>query len=307
MSTPRIAFLILAHQDPAQLERLCGKLGSHAIFVHVDRRAVGFPLDRIAALPGVTVVEHRIAVYWTDFSMVDATLTLLKAAGVEEARFDRYILLSGACYPVRPMAELEAAMTDMTREWIAITPIVPKSHLHSLIARRWRISPLISNAALDAKLRSIWNKAAKIVGRNLESETGLPPYFGNSWWALTSACAAMIVRYLEEHPAVIRSYRTVYAPDEQIFHTVIANSEFAANAMPVEDRGAETNQIMPLHLISASKDRVFGSTDAEFQVAAATEKFFIRKVSSERTSPLLDRINTELLTGAAVSTGIVAR
>jgi hypothetical protein len=298
MSTPRIAFLILAHRDPVQLERLCRSLSGHSLFVHIDRRTVEFPVDRIAALPGVTVVTERTAVYWTDFSMVDATLALLNAAGVKEAQFDRYILLSGSCYPVRPMAELEAAMSDQTREWIALTPILPKSHLHSLIARHWRIAPLLSNAGLDMKLRAVWNKVAKILGRDLKGETGLPPYFGNSWWALTSACAAMTVRYLEEHPAIIRSYRSVYAPDEQIFHTVIANSEFAVNAMPVEDRGAETNQIMPLHLISPSKDRVFGSTDADFQLAASTCKFFIRKISSDRSAGLLDRVDAELLTGA---------
>jgi hypothetical protein len=298
MSTPRIAFLILAHQDPAQLERLCGKLGGHEIFVHVNSLSTDFPVDRIAALPGVTVVKNRIPVYWGDFSMAGAALILLEAAGARQSRFDRYVLLSGACYPVRPIAELEAALTDTEREWISITPILPQSHLHSLIARHWRFAPLVSNAALDRRLRSIWNKVAKIIGRDLKAETGLAPHFGSTWWALTGKCGAMVLAYIEKHPEVVRAYRTVYAPDEEIVPTIVANSEFAANAMPIEDRGPETNQIMPLHLTSPSRERVFTSTDADFHLAASSGKFFIRKVSTDRSGPLLDRIDAELLTSS---------
>ena len=294
----KIAFLILAHGDPTHLERLCRALTPHAVFVHIDARANDFPTERLAASPNVTVVTPRVEVHWGDFSMVEATLALLNAAR-EEARFDRYVLLSGACYPVKPMAALETAL-DSEREWIALTPITQQSHLRSLIGRRWRMAPFVSHRVLDTQLRSAWNKIAKILGRDLQREIGVPPYFGSQWWALSEPCVAAIVTFVQEHPAFVRAYRSIYAPDEHFFQTVVAASPFAAAAIQVEDRGPATNNFAPLHLIAPTSDRYFESSEAEFVLAAQTPKFFIRKVSTERSAALLDRIDRDLLHSGSI-------
>ncbi len=295
MSTLRIAFLILAHSDALHLERLCRILHPHSVFVHIDGKARGFPIEKIAALPGVTIVKPSIKVHWGDFSMIEATLTLLRTAR-EKAQFDRYVLLSGACYPVQPLPALEAALAlDSTREWIALTPITRESHLFSLIGRRWRMAPIVRQTTLDRQLRSGWNKASKMIGRDLEREIGMTPYFGSQWWALTGDCVAMILEFVNSHPSFVHAYRSVYAPDEHFFHTIVANSGFGASAIPVEDHGSATNQFTPLHLISTANDRYFGHEEAEFLLVSATEHLFIRKVSTERSGVLLDWIDHELL------------
>lgn len=295
MSTPRIAFLIEAHNDAPQLERLCRRLSGHAIFVHVDQKSADFPVQKIAALPGVTIVQPRTPVYWADYSQIEATLTMLKVAR-QTANFDRFVLISGVCYPVKPLAALEAAFAqDPKREWIATTPIRPGSHLHKLIGRRWRMKPLTSNAALDKKIRPIWNKISGMIGRNLEQEIGMTPYFGSSWWALTNPCVTKILEFADTHPAYVRAYRSVYGVDEHFFHTIVANSEFGEFTCRIEDSGEATNQFAPLHLIKPTGDRSFDSSDEAYALAASTDKFFIRKVSSARTALLLDRIDRELL------------
>jgi hypothetical protein len=295
MSAHRIAFLILAHRDAQQVERLCSSLAPHPIFLHVDLRSTSFPMEDIAALPGLTIVEPRTAVYWSDFSMVDATLTALKLARAR-GPFDRYVLLSGECYPVKPLEDITAAFReDPQREWIGLTPIKTDSHLYTLISRHWRIKPLLPQRTLDTKLRRVWNKLAKLRKRDLKSEIGMAPCFGNSWWALTDSCVSMILEVLEAKPELIRAYRSVYAPDEQLFHTIINKSEFSAQAMQVEDVGDATNQITPLHEVSGAGDRRFRSTEEDFRRAASTSKFFIRKVSTELSGPLLDSVDKQLL------------
>jgi hypothetical protein len=227
--------------------------------------------------------------------MVQATLTLL-----EEARkfgtFDRFVLLSGSCYPVKPLASLEAAFAgDPGREWVAVTPISRQSHLYGLIGRRWRIAPLLGNSVLDSKVRALYNKISKVIGRGLAHETGLTPYFGNSWWALTRPCVESILEFVRNRPDFVDAYRSVRSPDEVMFQTIVANSQFASFAMRVEDRGDATNQLAPLHQIGPANDRYFGNAEDDFQVAASTDKFFIRKVSTVRSAQLLDRIDSELL------------
>jgi hypothetical protein len=79
------------------------------------------------------------------------------------------------------------------------------------------------------------------------------------------------------------------------FQTIVANSCFASSAINVEDHGSATNQLAPLHQIGPARDRFFGNAEADFQLAASTKKFFIRKVSTARSAQLLDRIDRELL------------
>jgi hypothetical protein len=264
----------------------------------VDAQAADFRTNQLAELPGVTVVSPRRAVHWGDFSMVKATLTLLSAARAVGS-FDRYVLLSGECYPAKPIAALEEAFeTNPGREWISLTPIAAGSHLETMTGRRWRMAPLVGARGLDAKLRAVWNKTSKMLGRDLRREIGTTPYFGSQWFALSARCVNMILKFVPAHPEFVRAYRSVYAPDEHFFQTIVGNSEFGASAIHVEDRGAATNQSAPLHEIAPSEDRYFGSSEKDFDLLVRTGKFFLRKVSPQRSGPLLDRIDRELLNGS---------
>ena len=252
-------------------------------------------MERIESLSHVTVARPRTNAYWGDFSLVEATLTLLKAAR-EQASFDWYVLISGTSYPVKPLAALEAALEqDANREWIALTPIARDSVLHNLIGRRWRLAPLLEHRGSDIRLRRLWNKMSRLVGRNFEREIGMTPYFGSQWWALSGRCVASVMEFVDTHPSFVRAYRSVYAADEQFFHTIVANSEFGRFAIQVDDRGESTSHSSPLHEIATHGEGYLGAEAADFERAKATDKFFIRKVSAERSGSLLDRIDRELL------------
>jgi hypothetical protein len=291
----RLAFLILAHGDAPQLVRLCRALQPHSVFVHIDAKATAFPFDTIAALPNVTQAKPSVAVHWGDFSVVEATLNLIKAAR-DKGRFDRFVLLSGSCYLAKPIAALEALfMQNPRREWITLTQINRGSHLYNMIGRRWRMSPLVGHRGVDTKLRIGWNKISKLLGRDLEREIQMKPYFGSQWWALTEDCIAMVLAFVKSHPSFVHAYKSVYAPDEHFFHTIIGNSSFGQTADRVEDCGLATNKLTPLHLIATTEERYFGTEESDFSRISTTEQFFIRKLSTSRSAALLDRIDQELL------------
>jgi Core-2/I-Branching enzyme len=301
MPTPRIAFLVLAHQDPPQLERLCRLLNRHAVFVHIDGRAADFPVDQLCSLPQVTVVAPRITVHWGGFSMVEATLTLLKTAQ-KQADFDSYVLIAGSSYPVKPLTELEAALArNSEREWIALTPVTPGSHLHKAIGRKWRMAPLLNQRNFDRRLRAFWNKVSGVLGRDLEREIGMTPYFGSQWWALSGRCVKNILDFVDSHPGFVRAYRSTWAPDELFFHTIVGNSAFGKFAIHVEENGNKTNHFSPLTQVATDRDRYLADSPADLELAKTTEKFFIRKVSSGHSQALLDQIDRELLHGNEAS------
>jgi hypothetical protein len=303
----RIAFLVLAHSDAPLLLRLCERLRDHAVFVHVDAKSRDFPTDQFAALSNVTLIHPRLDVHWADFSMVETTLALLRAALNQNERFSKYVLISGACYPVKPISRLAALFnSDDDLNYIRLTAISPSTtHLWNLVSRRWRMAPLLSDSLLarhaslrplEKKARAVLNKLSSFRPRDFQKDVGLPIYFGSSWWAFSEPCARYIVDFVRDHPKFFRAFRATYATDELLYHTLIAQSPFAAQTLGVQaDQGERTNQETPLHLIHPSEKRVFGSSNADFELARSTDKYFIRKISSTASNGLLDRIDRELL------------
>jgi len=303
----RIAFLMLAHNDAPLLLRLCHHLRDHAVFLHVDVKSRDFPTEQFAALKNVVLIQPRLSVHWADFSMVEATLALLRSALHQNESFSKFVLISGTCYPVKPIAHLAALFnTDNDQNYIRLTAISPSTpHLWTLVSRRWRMAPLLPDdlmarqpalRGLEKKVRAVLNKLSSYRPRDFQRDAGCPIYFGSQWWALSEPCARYIVDFVQDHPAFVRAFRTTYVPDELFFHTLIAQSPFAAKTLgPQPDQGAGTNQQAPLHLIHPSEKRIFHSTEADFELAKSTDKFFIRKVSSRDTGELLDRIDRELL------------
>ena len=54
------------------------------------------------------LVEDRLACGWGDFSLVEATLRALRLIRDRNIDCERIVLMSGACMPIRPLAELSA-------------------------------------------------------------------------------------------------------------------------------------------------------------------------------------------------------
>lgn len=298
---------MLAHNDAPLLLRLCHHLRDHAVFLHVDAKSRDFPIEQFAALSNVTLIQPRLSVHWAHFSMIEATLSLLRTALNQNETFSKLVLISGSCYPVKPIASLAALFhSDHDHNYIRFTAISSATpHLWNLVSRRWRMAPLLPDQlmarhpalrSLEKKARAILNKLSSFRPRDFQRDAGCPISFGSQWWALSQPCARYILDFVQTHPAFVRPFRTTYVPDELFFHTLIAQSPFAAKTLgPQPDQGAGTNQQAPLHLIHPSEKRVFHSTQNDFDLAKSTDKFFIRKVSSRDTAELLDRIDRELL------------
>jgi Core-2/I-Branching enzyme len=306
-STPqRIAFLVLAHNDAPLLLRLCERLRDHAVFVHLDAKSHDFPVEQLAALKNVVIVEPRVPVHWADFSMVDASLVLLRSAIDRNERFSKFVLISGGCYPVKPVKDLASVFNgDGGHNYIRFTAVESSLHLKKLTSRHWRMAPLLPDALLarrpwlrsvEKKTRAVLNKLSAYRPRDFQRETGLAPWFGNSWWALSEPCVQYILEFTRENADFVDAHRSTYAPDELFYHTIVAQSPFASTADGVqEDLGARTNQAAPLHLIHPSERRTFSNCEADFELAKTTDKYFIRKINSRESGALLDRIDSELI------------
>jgi Core-2/I-Branching enzyme len=303
----RIAFLVLAHGDAPLLLRLCHLFHDHMVFIHVDAKSRDFPVEQLAALKNVVLIEPRISVHWADSSMVDATLAMLRSALERDEHFTKLVLISGGCYPVKPLNQLASLFRgDDDHNYIAFSPVEPSStHLLKLVSRHWRMTPLLPDellarypwlSAREKNARKVLNKLSSYFPRDFQREIGVQPYHGNSWWALSEPCARYILAFVKDNPAFLRAHRGTFATDEFFYHTIIMNSPFGAKTAGAHaDEGKQNNMLAPLHQFHPSEKRVFGNSETDFELARTTGKYFIRKVSSLDSGALLDRIDRELL------------
>ena len=104
VSVSRIAYLIMAHAVNEELDLLVRTLlldDRSRIYVHIDAKVKDLGWLAHRAEPRLTVLDNRIIVNWGGYSVVKATLLLLDYAFRDDQNL-RFVLLSGACFPIQP-------------------------------------------------------------------------------------------------------------------------------------------------------------------------------------------------------------
>lgn len=226
-----IAYLLLAHGNPAHLQRLIARLRSDgtAFFIHVDQKADGHAFTHLASAD-VTLVPAPVAVHWGDFSQVEAILLLMKTA-LAAGPFTRLVLLSGVDYPLWPTASINAFFAAQPdAEYINLVPM-PCAAAGKPLARlnmytlRPTLSPLhrlVLRVLLKARIMPRQRDHARALG-------SLTPYGGSTWWALTRGACTYLVDYVARNPRLVRFFEGTQYADETFLHTILGNSPFMAN------------------------------------------------------------------------------
>ena len=100
----KVAFLMQCHKNPEQINLLLEALNHPMVdvFVHVDKKSQAIK-DKITQRAGVYILPEQqcVDVQWAQYSQVEATLQLLRAAVI--GGYSHYWLISGQDYPLRPM------------------------------------------------------------------------------------------------------------------------------------------------------------------------------------------------------------
>jgi hypothetical protein len=234
----KIAYLILAHDNPRHLHRLTRALApsSSSIFIHIDRKSDLRDFNDVCE-ENVRVLEERVPVYWGDFSQVEATLRLLKTALAEHPACDYFILLSGTHYPIQPSEYIKAFFErEAGHEFINAAPMGTSiSRLINFTPRPW--DPVTLRLAF---------KIAKLIRmplvRNYSACFGsLVPYYGSAYWSLTRGACQYIQNFVSEEKSIVNFFENTRCPDESFFQTILNNSGYAsriARSVSYEDWSA---------------------------------------------------------------------
>lgn len=306
----RLAYLIQAHSDPQQLLRTVDALDEDAdFFIHVDRKTPLEPFLVLDGRPNVFLVpdRERVKVYWGAVSQIEATLKLIRMCLERQrqlgAPYLKAVLISGACYPLRSNGNIrrffeERPGVNFIRAMDVSAANAPK---YDYCLRRWLFFNFgLGNPWLTRAVRWGLHQAARLLPLKPNyvrcGERKMPVYHGSQWWALDTAVLEYFMREEGLRRCFDRYFRFSLASDEKYFHTLFFNSPFASTAVAggPEPFVPATCAFANLHVIDQSLQKWFAEED--FDALAASDKLFVRKVSSTHSSALLDRIDQTLRT-----------
>ncbi len=278
----RLAYLILAHKNPAQVMRLVRALRDRkaTCYVHVDAKQ---PLHQawreLAALEGVVLIRRRRRIYWGGWSIVAATLKMLRVA--VDGGADRLVLLSGQDYPLQP--------NPMFRERLSGNA----NHMQCfrLPAACW------TNGGMDKVERYHWldlagrlnavrlhDRISRVLEHGLGKRVvpgGLRPFGGSQWWAITRQCAQFVLDYTKQHPHVPRFFSRTHVPDELFFQTIIGNSALHETVT--------NDHLRAIDWAGGHHPRVLCLADCEWLMSRGA--YFARKFDIGLDTDVLDRID----------------
>lgn len=228
----KIAYLLLAHNNPAHLQRLISALSTHSssFFIHVDKKS---KIDPFQALKGNNIhfVQERVPVYWGDFSQVEAMLILLRSALAHRGRFDRFVLLSGADYPLRSASAMQRFFEDNPKREYLNLVAMPSEAVGKSLSRLTTYTVRPGNTLISKAIQKVLMMAGVVPrARDYKAYLGdLAPYAGSTWWALSREACEFILRFVTLQTPVVDFFKNTLCPDESLFQTILGNSHFKPN------------------------------------------------------------------------------
>jgi core-2/I-Branching enzyme len=226
---PAVAFLVMAHDRPEALLALLDDLAAtgQPVFLHLDRASHGLDPLLTELATRATCIPRR-TVPWGGYQQLAAILDLLDTAH-RTTRVKRFMLLSNACVPVRPFAELREMLAATDREFIdqfSIEQATAERRLRRLdryFFMRKRTPRFLSRPL---------NQIIRLLPRRPFARDFGQARFGGTWWTLSRDFVDWLRAFRENNPGFDRRFRMTQFSDEAYFQTALEQSPFAGRVAP---------------------------------------------------------------------------
>jgi Core-2/I-Branching enzyme len=303
------AAIILAHNDPTAVRRLIGSLEGLEILLHCDRRSpLSVFAEMVKGAEGHIRVLPRMRTGYYSWGVVEAELAALRVA-LESTRAEHIIVMSGSCYPLVSMGELQeelARWSSKTRMKLSSLPHHGWNTKRNPDGGMWRFRRRF--VTFRSQIVYVGSIPLRTVRREPPAELQLK---ASSQWKIYSRPHALaLLSVLDGRPDLVKFWRTTLLPDESCAASILSSPELVGtlsedvcddspwyidwkNADPPEHPCWLTVDDFPsLVAARAAPPR----PPVKFvDDPSAYRKLFARKVSS-RDSALLDMIDELLRT-----------
>ena len=236
------------------------------VVLHVDPRAG----DRTALDGSGVAILSEHAAEWGRFGMVAATLSAVERLLTDHPELGHVCLLSGACLPLRPLADLQDFLLSAgDRDFIESVPVDQDQWVEDgLSMERFTLyHPFSHRDSPWWFSRSVDVQRALRVRRRLPQ--GLVPHLGGQWWCLSTRTLRSILGHSHRRQWE-KFFRSTWIPDESFFQTLVRTVRSDAGPGPA------------LHLARFNRrGRPIVFHDDHSDYLAAADHFFARKIDPD--------------------------
>lgn len=302
----KIAYLILAHNQPNHLSRMINTLNSENVsfYVHIDRKSDISPFNLSQYPENVFFLENRITVTHGGFSMVDAIIRLMIEA-LKDNGTEYFIFLTGWDYPIKDNKSIFNFLSNSyPMNFLNFYPLVGDANLIKNIQRYYFID-FIGQFPKPIRIPlKIIQYLIQTIPLNRKFIPGMTPYRGSSSFCLNRTTVAYIIEFVnsEKWRKYIDFFKFVSCADEIFFHTIILNSPNAAACRFYERDIINSKTPMKnenkayLHYIDWNSKREnpaqLDMTDLEKLMSS--DALFARKFNEVKSRQLLESIDQTL-------------
>jgi hypothetical protein len=280
-----MAYLINAHKNLKQLERLVAKLNHDEVdfFIHIDKKVddTNFALlMESLKIYNPTMVSNRVDVMWSGFTQVEATLQGLHTILQSDKRYEYINFISGQDYPIKKNTYiLDFLLKNNGYEFIDFYEISPASHAEFMTRfQRYCLVEKISNDLVRLNME----RALRVLLPKRKIPNGFSAYGGSQWWTISSGCAKYILDFVNKENKFVNFFKLTNCPDETFFQTIILNSAYR-------------DKVYKHHLhyidwpVGAVNPKVLTKND--FNLLESSNKLFARKFDAHVDEEVLDMID----------------
>ena len=272
----KIAYILLCHKSPDavidQARRLTAS--GDSIAIHFDARAPRAAYDRIRSAlrdnPSV-VFAKRVKCGWGEWSLVEATLSALRAALGAFPDATHFYLLSGDCMAIKSAEYIHRFLDDRDADHIECVDYFTGNWIKTGLRDERLVYRHFFNERSKKGLFYTALNLQKRLGLERRIPAGIEMRIGSQWWCLRRRTVEAVLGFMRARPDVMRFFRTTWIPDETFFQTLVSHVAPADEIVPRTPTFLMfTDYGMPVTFYNDHYDLLLGQ-----------EELFARKISPE--------------------------
>ncbi|MGJ1194482.1 beta-1,6-N-acetylglucosaminyltransferase [Sphingobacterium siyangense] len=303
----RKIYIITAHKNPLQLNRLISVLNdSNSFFyIHLDLKSDLDTFKSIISSPNIYFIPNRVDCIWADFSQVEATLNLIDAV-IENGIIcsSQVTFLSGQDYPIKDLKYINKFLFENYGTSYITTESILKEDtgfLKKLYAYKINKSSnkndfiFFSNKnPLKSVLFFLAGKInfdqLSIVLKKRVMPFAMEPFRGSNWWSMPIETLVSIKDFVNENYIELKSFfQYVVSADEYFFQTILMylyknDSDIVIKSSLTYDNWLREGVPLPV---------TFTVDDLDELVSQPDGKIFARKFDYDVDRNILDLLDSK--------------
>lgn len=231
-------YIILAHKSPEQLEKQINSLQDEKVFIyiHLDLKANLDEFKYLENISNVEILDERVDCIWGDFSIIIATLNLIKKV-INNHNDGFCILMSGSDYPIKSNKLINSYLNEnyekifidlqeAEKVWSTFNDRIKKYRINlssnrgnSILTKHGFSKDIIKHFI---KGRILIIDLINILFKKRKLKINMKFYGGSQWWAMNINDLNKVYEFILNNKYELFSFfKYSHVPDEFFFHSII--------------------------------------------------------------------------------------